>query len=101
MGGLGLVYGTLYTVNARSNGRYRAGVPIEHCPACGSAHLHVKAVRRRYLGVPVVRHRVTCEDCGSVLRESRPRAGGSIRSARTLIKRCTRGSTASCWTTRR
>ncbi|MBK9124657.1 MAG: beta-N-acetylhexosaminidase [Chloroflexi bacterium] len=73
MGGVGLAYGALYTLNARSNGRYRAGVPIERCPACGSTHLHVKAVRRRYVGVPVVRHRVTCEDCGSVLRESTPR----------------------------
>ena len=68
--GLGVTYGSFYMAGARSRSRFARGFIIERCPCCGETELHIKASRRRVLGIPKAKHAVRCESCGSVLREN-------------------------------
>lgn len=68
--GIGVTYGSFYMAGARSRSRFARGFIIERCPCCGEYELHIKASRRRVLGIPKAKHAVRCESCGSVLREN-------------------------------
>ena len=67
--GLAALYGLLFAAGAADAGRYADGFLLEECPVCRHGHLSLVERRRRVLGLPRVRRTVTCDYCGSVLRE--------------------------------
>lgn len=67
---IGLVgYISLVARGQKAAQRYREGFVITYCPVCGHDALKVRARTQNTLGIVSTRHTVTCEHCGSVLRE--------------------------------
>jgi hypothetical protein len=76
IGGLGLlaalIYIGFYWRGLAAAGRYKRGIGIPVCPACGEGKLEVETRSGRFLGIPRPRHTVRCTNCRSVLREIEP-----------------------------
>jgi hypothetical protein len=68
-----LLYLAFYLRGLAALDRYRQGFVLDTCPACHSGHLAVETRTSRVLGVPFARHTVKCDNCRSLLRETRPR----------------------------
>jgi len=68
-----LIYAGLYYRGMVAAGRYDDGFIVQTCPVCGRGHLTMEARQGRVLGIPRVRRTVRCDECRSVLRETRSR----------------------------
>lgn len=67
-----LIYIGFYWRGLAAAGRYKRGIGIPVCPACGEGKLEVETRAGRFLGIPRPRHTVRCTNCRSVLREIEP-----------------------------
>jgi hypothetical protein len=67
-----LIYISFYWRGLAAAGRYKQGIGIPVCPACGEGKLEVETRSGRFLGIPRPRHTVRCSKCRSVLREIEP-----------------------------
>lgn len=70
LGIAGIGYAALYSRGRSAANRYRDGFTLPYCPVCGYDALRLRTRRGAWLGIPRARHTVTCEHCGSVLRET-------------------------------
>jgi hypothetical protein len=70
LGIAGIGYVTLYSWGRSAANRYRDGFALPYCPVCGYDALKLRIRRAALLGIPRARHTVTCDHCGSVLRET-------------------------------
>lgn len=64
-----LLYIAAYLLGLRAVGRYTDGFVVDRCPVCQQGTLDIEARQVRFLGVPIVRRRIRCTHCRSVMRE--------------------------------
>jgi hypothetical protein len=67
--GIVLLYSVAYLVGLRAAGRYNNGFVVDTCPVCLKGNLYIETRQVRLFGVPVVRRRIGCDNCRSVMRE--------------------------------
>ena len=67
--GIVLLYSVAYMVGLRAAGRYSNGFVVNTCPVCLKGNLYIDTRQVRLFGVPVVRRRIGCDNCRSVMRE--------------------------------
>lgn len=67
-----LIYIGFYWRGLAAAGRYKRGIGVAVCPACGDGKLEVETRLGRFIGIPRPRHTVRCTNCRSILRETEP-----------------------------
>lgn len=67
-----LIYIGFYWRGLAAAGRYKRGIGVPVCPACGEGRLEVETRLGRFIGIPRPRHTVRCSNCRSILREIEP-----------------------------
>ncbi len=69
---LALAYLGVYVLQLGNRHRYHDGFILTRCPACGQGTLSLDERRYRTAGLPRVRRVARCDNCRSVLRQTRP-----------------------------